>query len=135
MEKGGFDFKSEEKNEERMGRRNSNIHIRYMWLMERNQTWLYRWCWGFCCQRTGKNKWPTKKKKLWSISGEDHVGLNILYFLNNISIVMLIWKWPLSQTILDGYSLNELLKSNDKNHILDVDEEGAISVKKTIYFS
>jgi hypothetical protein len=41
----------------------------------------------------------------------------------------------LSQTILDGYSLNELLKSNDKNHILDVDEEGAISVKKTIYFS
>jgi hypothetical protein len=41
----------------------------------------------------------------------------------------------LSQTILDGYSLNEFFKSNDKNHILDVDEEGAIGVlKKTIYF-
>ncbi len=33
LEKGGFDFKSEE----RMGKGNFNIHIRYMWLMERNQ--------------------------------------------------------------------------------------------------
>jgi hypothetical protein len=40
----------------------------------------------------------------------------------------------LSQTILDRYSLNELLKSNNKSHILDVDEEGAISVKKNNIF-
>jgi hypothetical protein len=37
--------------------------------------------------------------------GEDHAGLCILYFLNNISITMTIWKWSLLQTILDGYSL------------------------------
>lgn len=26
---------------------------------------------------------------------EDHVGVSILYYLNNISIVMMIWKWLL----------------------------------------
>lgn len=26
---------------------------------------------------------------------EDHVGMSILYYLNNISVVMMIWKWPL----------------------------------------
>jgi hypothetical protein len=37
LEKGGFDFKNEERTEERMGRRNYDIHIKYMWLMEMNQ--------------------------------------------------------------------------------------------------
>jgi hypothetical protein len=27
--------------------------------------------------------------------GEDHVGMNILYYSNNISMVMTIWKWSL----------------------------------------
>jgi hypothetical protein len=36
----------------------------------------------------------------------------------------------LSQTILDRYSLNEHFKPKDKSHILDVDEEEAIGVKK-----
>jgi hypothetical protein len=40
--------------------------------------------------------------------GEDHVGLNILYCLNNVSVVMIIWKWSLSQTILDGYHKTKL---------------------------
>ncbi len=95
--------------------------------------WLYRWCWGFCCQRMGKNKWPTRNIFLWSTSGEDHVGVNILSCLNNISIVMLIWKWPFFQTILDRYSLNEIFKPKDKSHILDIDEKEAIGVKKKQY--
>jgi hypothetical protein len=37
--------------------------------------------------------------------GEDHVGVTILYCLNNISMVMTIWKWPLAQTIMDGVLL------------------------------
>jgi hypothetical protein len=37
--------------------------------------------------------------------GEDRVGLCILYFLNNISARMTIWKWLFLQTILDGYPL------------------------------
>ncbi len=37
--------------------------------------------------------------------GEDHVGLNILYCPNNVLVIMIIWKWPLSQTILDGFIL------------------------------
>jgi hypothetical protein len=37
--------------------------------------------------------------------GEDHVGVNVLYCLNNISAVMTIWKWLLAQTIVDGHSL------------------------------
>ncbi len=28
--------------------------------------------------------------------GEDHVGINILYYLINVSTIMTIWKWPLS---------------------------------------
>jgi hypothetical protein len=37
--------------------------------------------------------------------GEDHVGVSILYCPNNVSAIMTIWKWPLVQTIVDGYSL------------------------------
>jgi hypothetical protein len=36
--------------------------------------------------------------------GEDHVGLNILHCLSNVVTIMAIWKWSISQTILDGYS-------------------------------
>jgi hypothetical protein len=28
--------------------------------------------------------------------GEDHVGLFILYCLNDILVIMNIWRWPLS---------------------------------------
>jgi hypothetical protein len=41
--------------------------------------------------------------------GEDHVGVSILYCLNNISVVMTIWKWPLAQIIVDGHSLSNFL--------------------------
>jgi hypothetical protein len=38
LERGGFDFKNKERNEKRMGRRNSNILIRHVYMsMERNR--------------------------------------------------------------------------------------------------
>jgi hypothetical protein len=46
---------------------------------------------------------------------------------------MTIWKWSLSQTILDGYSLKQFLIPYNENHILFVDEEGEIGVRKHIY--
>jgi hypothetical protein len=46
---------------------------------------------------------------------------------------MTIWKWSLSQTILDGYSLKQFLIPYNENHILFVDEEREIGVRKNIY--
>jgi hypothetical protein len=43
---------------------------------------------------------------------------------------MTIWKWSLFQTILDGYSLRQFLIPYNENHILVVDEEGEIGVRK-----
>jgi hypothetical protein len=65
--------------------------------------------------------------------GKDHVGILILYCLDDILTVMSIWRWLLSQTIIYGHSLKALLKSYYDNHIFDVDVEGAISVKKKQY--
>jgi hypothetical protein len=65
--------------------------------------------------------------------GEDHVKMSILYFLNNVSTVMTIWKWPLAQTIVDGYSLRQLLVSCDESKIPTIDEEGEIGVRKKQY--
>jgi hypothetical protein len=63
---------------------------------------------------------------------EDHVGVSILYYLNNISIVMMIWKWLLVQTILDRYSLKQLFVFYDENNIPIV-EEREIGVRKKQY--
>jgi hypothetical protein len=46
---------------------------------------------------------------------------------------MTIWKWSLSQTILDGYSLKQFLIPYNEDHILVVDEEGKIDVRKKQY--
>lgn len=62
--------------------------------------------------------------------GEYHVGLCILYFLNNISAIMTIWKWSLLQTILDGYPLKEIFISYNESNISDVDQEKIVGVKK-----
>jgi hypothetical protein len=64
---------------------------------------------------------------------EDHVIIFISYCPCDISTVMNIWRWLLSQTILHGNSLKALLKSYDDNHIFDVNVEGAICVKKKQY--
>jgi hypothetical protein len=65
--------------------------------------------------------------------GEDHVGVSILYCPNNISVVMTIWKWLLAQTIVDGYSLRQLLVSYNESKIPIVDEKGEIGVRKKQY--
>ncbi len=49
--------------------------------------------------------------------GEDHVKVSILYYSNNISAIMTIWKWLLAQTIVDGYSLKQLLLSYNECNI------------------
>jgi hypothetical protein len=46
---------------------------------------------------------------------------------------MTIWKWPLAQTIMDGYSLKQFLISYDENNIPTIDEEGEIGVRKKQY--
>lgn len=58
--------------------------------------------------------------------GNNHVGFSILYCQSNVSAIMTIWKWPLSYTILDGYTLRKLFISNDETHIPIVDDEGEI---------
>jgi hypothetical protein len=63
---------------------------------------------------------------------EDHVGVSILYYLNNISIVMMIWKWLLVQTILDKYSLKQLFVFYDESNIPTI-EEREIGVRKKQY--
>jgi hypothetical protein len=59
--------------------------------------------------------------------------MNILYCLNNVLIVMTIWKWLLVQTIVDGYSLRQLLVSYDESKIPTIDEEGEIGVRNKQY--
>jgi len=54
--------------------------------------------------------------------GEDHVGVNVLYCPNNVSMVMTIWKWPLAQTIMDGYSLKQLFILYDESNIPTINE-------------
>jgi hypothetical protein len=61
------------------------------------------------------------------------LGLNILHCPSNVVAVMTIWKWSLSQTILDGHSLRQFLIPYNENHILVVDEEGEIGVRKKQY--
>jgi hypothetical protein len=46
---------------------------------------------------------------------------------------MTIWKWPLAQNIVDGYSLRQLLVSYDESKIPTIDEEGEIGVRKKQY--
>ncbi len=61
--------------------------------------------------------------------GEDHVGILILYCPDDISIVMSIWWWLLSQTIFHGHSLKAFLKSCNDNHIFGLNAKRTISVK------
>jgi hypothetical protein len=60
------------------------------------------------------------------------VGMSILYYPNNISIVMMIWKWLLVQMILDRYYLKQLFVFYDESNIPIV-EEGEIGARKKQY--
>jgi len=62
--------------------------------------------------------------------GKDHVGLCILYCPTIVPTMMTIWKWPLAQTIFDGYPLIKHLISFNETHIPNVDDVGAVIVKK-----
>ncbi len=46
---------------------------------------------------------------------------------------MIIWKWPLFQTILDGFTIREILVSYDEIHVPTIDDEGQIDVRKKQY--
>jgi hypothetical protein len=46
---------------------------------------------------------------------------------------MKIWRWSLAQTIVDGYSLKQLLVFYDENNIPTIDEEAEIGVMKKQY--
>jgi hypothetical protein len=43
---------------------------------------------------------------------------------------MTIWKWSLAQTIVDAYSLKQLLIFYDENNIPIIDEKGKFGVRK-----
>jgi hypothetical protein len=44
--------------------------------------------------------------------------------------MMTIWKWPLAQTILDGYPFIKHFIAFNETHISDVDDVGVVGVKK-----
>jgi len=48
---------------------------------------------------------------------------------------MMILKWPLSQTIIDGYSLRKHLVKYSECFVLDINEVGVIGVRKKKNFS
>ncbi len=74
-----------------------------------------------------------KEVVLDNILGHDHVNLTILYYPKDISMVMTIWKWPLAQIIMEGFSLMEFLLSYDESYTFEVDVEGMIGLKKKKY--
>jgi hypothetical protein len=47
-----------------------------------------------------------------------------------MSIMMTIWKWSLVQIILNGYPLIQHLISFNETHIPNLDDVGAIGVRK-----
>jgi hypothetical protein len=61
---------------------------------------------------------------------KDHVGLCIMCCPSLVSVVMIIWKWPLVGTILDGYSLRQHFMKYSEGLIADDDEVKIIGVKK-----
>jgi hypothetical protein len=63
--------------------------------------------------------------------GETNVRVTILNCPNDRSQIMSIWRWSLSQTILDGHFLLSLLIAYDEHHVLEEDE-GVIGVKKKV---
>jgi hypothetical protein len=61
------------------------------------------------------------------------VGVSIISCPTKKSQIMSIWRWPLIKNLFQGHPLSTLFLLYDENHVLDVDEEGSIGVKKKIY--
>jgi hypothetical protein len=57
----------------------------------------------------------------------------MLYYPATVSTMMTIWKWPLVQMNLDGYSLRKHFIAFNETHIPNVDDVGTIGVKKKKY--
>jgi hypothetical protein len=66
--------------------------------------------------------------------GEDHVGLCILYSLIILAMTT-IWKWLLDQIIFYGYPFKKHFITFNETHISNVDDVGAVGVKKTKFLS
>jgi hypothetical protein len=60
--------------------------------------------------------------------GKNHAKVITLNCPNHKSQIMIIWRWPLSQTILDGHYLS-LFAAYDEHHVWKDDDEGVIGVK------
>jgi len=58
-----------------------------------------------------------KEVILDDILGDGHVSLTILNYARNVSIVMTIWKWPFTQTTMEGFLLKEPFFSYDENYV------------------
>jgi hypothetical protein len=60
--------------------------------------------------------------------------MTILSYPCDITQVMSICRWPLSQTILDNYQHFELLAAYDDHHVSNDDDKGTTNVKKKKLF-
>jgi hypothetical protein len=64
--------------------------------------------------------------------GKTNVGVTILRCENDKTQIMSIWRWPLSQIVLDGHCLLSLLTTYDEHHESEDDEE-IVGVKKNAH--
>jgi hypothetical protein len=71
-----------------------------------------------------------KEAILDNILGNGHVDLTILNCPRNISMVVTIWKWLLTQTTMEGFSLKKFFFSYNESYIPKVDVEGMIVSRK-----
>jgi hypothetical protein len=69
----------------------------------------------------------TKEHVIYENLSESHVGVITLNCPNHKSQIMIMQRWPLSQTILDGHCLLWFATHNE--HHVSKDEEGTIGVK------
>ncbi len=67
-----------------------------------------------------------KKLILDNNLGEIDVGVTILSCANDRSQIMSIWRWPLSQTIIDGHCLLSFLIAYDEHHV-SKEDKGVVS--------
>lgn len=61
-----------------------------------------------------------KEVILDNILRDDHVSFTILDYPGDVLAIMIIWKWPLVQTTMEGFSLKELLLSYDESYVLEL---------------
>jgi hypothetical protein len=65
--------------------------------------------------------------------GETEIGVTMLSCPKHTSQIMIIWRWLLSRTILDGHCLLSLLVAYDEHHMSKDEDEKVVGVKKKSY--